>query len=60
MGLLGGPVWGGEGYLPRRERRRQIPGKTSILLYSFLLLEEAPSPKNPTKEFGAMVKMMGF
>lgn len=44
----------------KETEREQIPGKTNILLYSCLLLEEAPLPKNPTKEFGAMVKMMGF
>ena len=44
----------------KETERQQIPGKTNILPYSFLLLEEAPPPKNPTKEFGAMVKMIGF
>jgi len=43
----------------KETERQQIPGKTNILLYSFLFLE-APPPKNPTKEFGAMVKMIGF
>lgn len=44
----------------KETEREQTPGKTNILLYSCLILEEAPLPKNPTKEFGAMVKMMGF
>ena len=43
----------------KETERQQIPGKTNILLSSFLFLE-APPPKNPTKEFGAMVKMIGF
>lgn len=68
MGLQVGSIWGGEGPLSKRDRETErytetetekLPEKTKLLLYTFLFLEEAPSLTNPTKEFRAMVKMMG-